>query len=65
MAKVNPIQFLRQVKQEVRKIAWAPTAEVRKTLIMVVIIVALASGFFFLVDLFLGWVVQFVLGFGG
>lgn len=64
MAKINPIQFLRQVKQEVRKISWAPKNEVSRTLVMVIVLVAIASTFFFFVDQLLGWVVQFVLGLG-
>lgn len=64
MVKINPIQFLRQVKQEVKKISWAPKSEVNKTLVMVVILVAIASTFFFFVDQVLGWLVQLVLGLG-
>lgn len=64
MVKINPIQFLRQVKQEVKKISWAPKSEVNKTLVMVIILVAIASTFFFFVDQVLGWLVQLVLGLG-
>lgn len=64
MGKINPVQFLRQVKQEVKKVAWAPKNEVRKSVLMVVIMVAIASAFFFVVDICLGWIVQFILGLG-
>ncbi|MDR1026471.1 MAG: preprotein translocase subunit SecE [Lactobacillus sp.] len=58
MAKVNPIQFFRQVKQEVKKVTWPTKSEVTRTSIMVVIIVAIASTFFFFVDQILGWIVR-------
>lgn len=64
MAKVSPLQFYRQVKQEVKKVTWPTKNEVVKTSIMVMIIVAIASTFFFFVDQILGWVVKLVLGLG-
>lgn len=62
--KISPIQFLRQVKQEVKKVSWPARKEVVQTLIMVAIMVAIASTFFFFVDQVLGWVVRMILGFG-
>ncbi|MBP5699162.1 MAG: preprotein translocase subunit SecE [Alphaproteobacteria bacterium] len=50
MVKTNPIQFLRQVKQEVKKVTWPKTKEVMRATIMVIIIVAIAAAFFFVVD---------------
>lgn len=64
MAKVSPLQFYRQVKQEVKKVTWPTKNEVIKTSIMVMVIVAIASTFFFFVDQILGWVVKLVLGLG-
>lgn len=64
MAKVSPLQFYRQVKQEVKKVSWPTRNEVIKTSIMVIIIVAIASAFFFFVDQILGWIVKLVLGLG-
>lgn len=64
MAKISPLQFFRQVKQEVRKVTWPKKNEVIRTSIMVIIIVALASTFFFFVDQILGWIVKLVLGLG-
>lgn len=65
MGKVNPIQFLKQVKQEVKKVAWPTRKETSQTLVMVLIIVALASTFFFFVDQVLGWLVRAIINFGG
>ena len=58
MAKVSPIQFFRQVKQEVKKVTWPTKKEVVQTSIMVLVIVAIAAAFFFVVDQILGWGVQ-------
>jgi len=51
MVKTNPIQFLRQVKQEVKKVTWPSKKDVTRATIMIITIVALASVFFFFVDL--------------
>lgn len=58
MAKVSPIQFFRQVKQEVKKVTWPTKKEVVQTSIMVLVIVVIAAAFFFVVDQILGWGVQ-------
>ena len=57
MGKTSPIQFLRQVKQEVKKVTWPTKKEVTQATIMVIIIVAIAATFFFGVDMFFGAVV--------
>ena len=62
MAKISPIQFFRQVKQEVKKVTWPTKNEVVRTSIMVIIIVAIAATFFFFVDQILGWIIKLILG---
>ncbi len=57
MGKTSPIQFFRQVKQEVKKVSWPSKKEVTQATIMVIIIVAIAATFFFGVDMFFGAVV--------
>ena len=64
MAKISPLQFFRQVKQEVKKVTWPTRKEVTQSLIMVFILVALASTFFFFVDQILGWIVKTVFSLG-
>lgn len=64
MAKISPMQFFRQVKQEVKKVTWPTRKEVVQTSIMVLVIVAIASTFFFFVDQILGWIVQLIFGLG-
>ena len=64
MAKISPIQFFRQVKQEVKKVTWPTRKEVTRTSTMVIILVAVATLFFFFVDQILGWIVQTILSMG-
>ena len=61
MAKISPIQFFRQVKQEVKKVTWPTRKEVVRTLI---VLVAIAATFFFFVDQIFGWVVKLIFGLG-
>ncbi|MFA5581731.1 MAG: preprotein translocase subunit SecE [Paracoccaceae bacterium] len=51
MAKANPLQFIQQVRAEVGKVVWPTRREVLLTTVMVFVMAALASVFFFLVDL--------------
>lgn len=62
MAKVNPILFLKQVKQEIKKVSWPTRKEVTQTSIMVIILVAIAATFFFVIDQFFGFVIKLILG---
>ncbi len=65
MAKVNPGQFIREVRREVSKVTWPTRKETVITTGMVFVMVFLAAIFFFLVDLALGWGVRQIVGFGG
>ena len=65
MSKVNPAQFIRQVRQEVAKVSWPSRKETGIGTIMVFMMVFLAVIFFFVVDLGLSWGVQLILGLGG
>lgn len=47
----NPVKFISEVRAEVAKITWPTRREVMTTTIMVFIMAALASVFFFLVDI--------------
>ena len=49
--RANPLQFLQQVRAEVGKVVWPARREVVVTTIMVFIMAALTSAFFFIVDL--------------
>jgi len=62
MAKTNPFQFMQQVRSETEKVTWPTRRETAVTTVMVLIMVALASVFFLLVDQILGWGVGAILG---
>ena len=57
----NPAQFFREVRAETRKITWPSRKETWITSVMVFIMVAITSVFFFLVDAGLNQAVRFVL----
>ena len=65
MAKTNPAQFVRQVRQEINRITWATKRETMFASLTVFVMAFIASVFFFLVDLLLSNIVQMLLGFGG
>lgn len=65
MAKTSPAQFVQQVRQEARKVTWPTRKETTVSTIMVFVMVALASVFFFVVDQLLSWGVRLIFGVGG
>ena len=65
MAKTNPAQFVRQVRQEINRITWASKRETMFASLSVFVMALIASIFFLLVDLFLSNIVQYLLSFGG
>jgi len=64
MEKVNPAQFIRQVRQEVAKVTWPTRKETGISAAMVFVMVFLAAIFFFLVDQVLSLGVRLIFGFG-
>jgi preprotein translocase subunit SecE len=64
MAKTSPVQFFREVRQEVSRVTWPTRKETGITTAMVFAMVFLAAIFFFLVDQILAHGVRLVLGFG-
>ena len=62
MAKVNPGEFIRQVRAETGKVVWPTRRETVLTGIMVVIMTTLLGIFFFGVDSAFSAIVQFLLG---
>ena len=61
MSKTSPAQFVRQVRQELKRITWATKKDTLFATITVLLMAVLASVFFFLVDLLLSSIVEFVL----
>ncbi len=54
----NPAQFFREVRAEARKISWTTRRETWITSVFVLIMVVVASMFFFGVDVVLSWLVN-------
>ena len=65
MAKTNPVEFLRQVRQETSKVTWPTRRETVVSVAMVVIMVVLFSMFSFVVDQIFAFGVRAILGLGG
>jgi preprotein translocase subunit SecE len=65
MAKFNPGQFIREVRQETSKVTWPTRKEVMITTGMVFVMVFLASIFFLIVDQILSTGVRLILSVGG
>lgn len=64
-SKVGMVQFFRQVRDEGLKVTWTTRKETMVSSIMVLIMVAIASVFFFFVDQILRWLTPILLGLGG
>ncbi len=64
MSKTSPADFVRQVRQELKRITWATRKETLLATISVLSMAVIASVFFFLVDLLLSNIVELILGFG-
>ena len=64
MAKINPAQFIQEVRRETSKVTWPTRKESGISTVMVFIMVILAATFFFLVDQILATGVKAVLGIG-
>ena len=62
MARVNPAQFLQQVRTEAAKIVWPTRRETVMTGIMVLIMTSLLALFFFGIDSAFSSIVQWLLG---
>jgi preprotein translocase subunit SecE len=64
MAKTNPLEFLRQVRQEVGRVTWPSRKETTVTTAMVFAMVFVAAIFFFAIDQALGTIVRWALNLG-
>lgn len=62
---MNPFTFIQQVRAEMAKVVWPTRREVFVTTVMVFIMAALASLFFFLVDLVIRYGLTMVLEYFG
>lgn len=62
MAKANPIEFFRQVRQELARVTWPSRKETTVSTIMVFIMVFICAVFLFLADEVISILVQLILG---
>ncbi|RED15040.1 protein translocase subunit secE/sec61 gamma [Parasphingopyxis lamellibrachiae] len=62
VAKVNPGEFIRQVRAETSKVVWPTRQETIQTGIMVMIMTAVLAVFFLGVDSFFNMIVRFLIG---
>ncbi|MDE1174625.1 MAG: preprotein translocase subunit SecE [Parvibaculaceae bacterium] len=65
MAKINPLEFIQQVRTEVSKVTWPTRRETTITTVMVFLMVTFATVFFFLADQIMSQGVALLLGIGG
>ena len=64
MAKTSPLQFYRQVRQELSKVTWPTRKETGITTVMVFIFVIIMAIFFLIVDGIINLGVSTILGLG-
>ena len=64
MAKINPGQFVREVRQEARKVTWPTRKETLLTTAMIFMMAFFAALFLFLVDQVLGVGMRLIIGLG-
>ena len=62
MAKLSPFKFFQEVRAEADKVTWPTRRETFITTIMVFVMVAFASVFFFAADQIIRFLVTFLLG---
>ena len=56
------VSFLQDSRTEVRKMVWPSRAETMQTTLVVFLVVIIVGIFLWLLDMFLGWLIQFVIG---
>lgn len=61
----NPLNFMREVREEVEKVSWPSRRETIVTTVMVLIMAVAAAIFFMLADQVISKLIKIVLGFGG
>jgi preprotein translocase subunit SecE len=64
MAKLSPVDFIQQVRNEGAKVTWPTRKEVSLTTLMVFVMSFIAAIFFFFTDFFIQKIIGFILNFG-
>ncbi len=63
MAKIDPVQFTREVRQEVAKVTWPARRETLITTGLVLALSSLAAVFFLVVDQIIQFAMSWIFGF--
>ena len=61
-AKTGPIEFLRQVRAEARRVTWPTRQETTVSAVMVFVMVAISAVFLFVADQVIAFLIQLLLG---
>ncbi len=64
MSRPGPIEYIRQVRAEMKKVIWPTRKETTVSTVAVFVMVTIASTFLFLSDQVIAFLVSLVLGFG-
>jgi preprotein translocase subunit SecE len=62
--RVGPFTFIKQVRDEGKKVTWTSRSETMTATIMVCIMVLIAAVFFYVVDAVVSFAVRFITGIG-
>lgn len=64
MAKTTPVEFFRQVRNEMKKVTWPTGRETMISMVAVFIMVLLASTFLYFADQIIAWLVRTIMTLG-
>ena len=64
MAMISPLEYIRQVRSEMKKITWPSRQETTVSTIAVFVMVLFASLFLYFADQIIAFLVRFIVGFG-
>ena len=62
--KINPAQFVRQVRQEMSKVTWANKKDIFISALIVIVLIILFSLFFLLTDQIWSFAIKKIIQFG-
>ena len=62
MSKTSPAKFIREVRNETKKVVWPTRRETTTSTLMVFVMASVMAIFFLLVDQVLSWVIRLILG---
>ena len=61
----NTWSFIQEAQTEVRKVVWPTREETVQTTLLVILVVVIISIILWILDIFLGWAIQSLMGQGG